>query len=450
MRFHTLQSLDVAYFKRIVPSVLTGTAEELSRYNRDWMGKFMGSSGVVLRPTSTSQVSDILRYCNDRRIAVVPQSGNTGLVGGSVPVHSEVIVSMELMNRVENIDASRRLLKCESGCVLGKINADLLAHGLEMPLDMGSSGSCMVGGNVATNAGGIRYIKYGGMHSTVLGLEVVLPNGSTMDLNYSAAVMKDSTGLPIKDLFIGSEGLLGIITKVAVRLFAKPSNPQLLLVRTSSSTNISDSEFAIPDFSAVEKVHYLTQRHRVQLSAFEAFNHCVLIESDVPFSEDFVSSLSNLFPSSSIAQSETERQSMWRLREQMPVRASQRAKDLQKTLHKFDVSVPIHNYTEFCTDVDRIARDHLKDPGDPPTSIYGHYADGNLHVNVVGTFSEAAENEIYDAVCKYGGSVSAEHGIGLMKKAALKKQKSAEAIRIMRGIKSVFDPHGIMNPEKVI
>ncbi|ELU02184.1 hypothetical protein CAPTEDRAFT_166406, partial [Capitella teleta] len=209
--YATLSQEDVSFFREVLPEasqVLT-TAEDLQGYNTDWMGIVRGDSRAVLRPKSTKEISRVLKRCNDRRLAVVPQGGNTGLVGGSVPVFDEIVISTELMTDVISVDPVSGVLVCQAGCVLERLDGLLREeHDLMMPLDLGAKGSCQIGGNVSTNAGGIRLLRYGSLHGTVLGVEAVLANGDVLDC--LSSLRKDNTGYDLKQLFIGSEGTLGV------------------------------------------------------------------------------------------------------------------------------------------------------------------------------------------------------------------------------------------------
>ena len=190
-------------------------ARELEGYNQDWLRHYKGHAPAALKPKSTEEVSSILTYCNKNNLAVVPQSGNTGLVGGSIPVHDEIVLSLARMNEVIDFDPVGGLLQCQSGCVLENLDVWLRERGHMMPLDLGAKGSCMIGGNVSTNAGGLRLVRYGNLHGTVLGLEVVLADGTILDT--MSTLKKDNTGPDLKHLFIGSEGTLGVVTKVALQ-----------------------------------------------------------------------------------------------------------------------------------------------------------------------------------------------------------------------------------------
>lgn len=213
--FSEVNSDDISYFKSIVgENNVIQDEDRLEPVNTDWMNKYKGSSKLFLLPKNTEEVSHIMRYCNSRRLAVVPQGGNTGLVGGSVPVFDEVIVNTSSMNKIISFDKVSGILVCEAGCILENLESFLDNEGFVMPLDLGAKGSCQIGGNVSTNAGGLRLVRYGSLHGNVLGLEVVLANGTVMDM--LGTLRKDNTGYDLKHLFIGSEGSLGVVTKVSI------------------------------------------------------------------------------------------------------------------------------------------------------------------------------------------------------------------------------------------
>ncbi|KAG0470797.1 hypothetical protein HPP92_017497 [Vanilla planifolia] len=213
--FSSLRLDDICYFEDIVGNKnVVQDEDRLFSANVDWMRKYKGSSPILLLPNNTEQLSKILRYCNSRSLAVVPQGGNTGLVGGSVPVYDEVIINLSSMNKIVSFDKVNGILICEAGCILENLNTFLANEGFMMPIDLGAKGSCQIGGNVSTNAGGLHFIRYGSLHGNILGLEVVLADGTILDM--LTTLRKDNTGYDLKHLFIGSEGTLGIITKVVV------------------------------------------------------------------------------------------------------------------------------------------------------------------------------------------------------------------------------------------
>ena len=228
-RFAALDDSDLAFFRdRLAPQGLVHGDDSVAPYNVDWLGQYHGRSRLALRPRDTEDVSAILAHCNDRRLAVTPQGGNTGLVGGGVPIFDEIVVSTSRMNRILDFDEVSGVLVCESGCVLQDLDDYLAERGHMVPLDLGSKGTCQIGGNVATNAGGLRYLRYGSLHGSVLGLEAVLPDGRVFDS--LSTLRKDNTGYDMKQLFIGSEGTLGIITKVALSVPRRPTSARTMFL----------------------------------------------------------------------------------------------------------------------------------------------------------------------------------------------------------------------------
>ncbi|NXV22829.1 D2HDH protein, partial [Cepphus grylle] len=237
--FSRLSDRDVAFFEGIMPGRVITNPEELKPFNVDWLKSVRGCSKLMLKPQTTAEVSQVLRYCHERNLAVNPQGGNTGLVGGSVPVFDEIILSTVLMNRIISFDKVSGILVCQAGCVLEKLNEYLEEQGFIMPLDLGAKGSCHIGGNVATNAGGLRLLRYGSLRGTVLGLEVVLADGSALDC--LASLRKDNTGYDLKQLFIGSEGTLGVITAVSILCPQKPKAVNLAFLGCQSFAKVLET-----------------------------------------------------------------------------------------------------------------------------------------------------------------------------------------------------------------
>ncbi|KAJ1667732.1 D-lactate ferricytochrome c oxidoreductase [Coemansia sp. RSA 1646] len=481
--FKKLGAEDMAYFKKVLPAETilataaaggTSDAVELEGFNADWLNKYRGNSQVVLRPKTTQQVAEIMRYCNSQRIAVVPQGGNTGLVGGSVPVYDEVILSLRNMNKVRGYDEVSGILVCDAGCVLEELDGYVAEKGHMMPLDLGAKGSCHIGGNVATNAGGIRLLRYGSLHGSVLGLEVVLPDGTVLD-NLST-LRKDNTGYDLKQLFIGSEGTLGIITGVSVVTPRRPAAVNVAVLGVSS-------------YKAVQKAFALArQRCGEILSAYEFWDaNCMgavlehqdlrnPLSSDYPFyvlvetsgsnkdhdDEKLGSLLEELMEQGvvedgALAMDDSQIVRMWTMREGIP-------ESLSKTgaTYKYDVSIPIPVLYDIVGDItQRLEKEGLYTPGDAssrPVKIvcgYGHIGDGNLHLNVVAEKFEDRvtgifEPYVYEWVASHRGSISAEHGVGLMKRDYLQYSKSPAMVAYMKRIKNLFDPNTILNPYKVL
>lgn len=462
---------DIEFFRNILTSprsVIHGDLNELKPYNSDWLGKYTGSSSLVLKPTTTSDVSSILRYCNEHRIAVVPQGGNTGLVGGSVPVFDEVIISMKQMNRVYDFDDLSGVVTCDAGCILEDLDTYVKERNHCVPIDLGAKGSCHIGGNVATHAGGMRFMSYGSLHGSVLGLEVVLADGTI--LNMMNTMKKDNTGYDLKQMFIGSEGTLGVITKVA-----------LCCPSVSRSTNIG--LFSCPTFDSVTELLKLAKQHLGEIvSAFEYLDqesvdialemlpelkcrpskgpdrmYYVVLETrgsnldhDRDKLEGFLEAAmdSGHVVDGTLAQNASELKHVWELRESVTEALRRRG-----ATYKYDISVPIHKMDSvvFSTRerMDTYASEH-----DWRVVGYGHVADSNLHLNVsVPTYhpsiADILEPWIYETVSSMNGSISAEHGVGLMKAGAMQQTKDAHCLDVMKRVKGTFDPKNIMNPYKI-
>src|SRR3989338_4361513 len=303
--------------------------KDLDKYNKDSTGKYIGKAKIVLKPKTTDEISKILEYCNAKNIKIIPQGGNTGLVGGCIAEENDIILNMERMNKIISLDEKTGIMICESGCILENLQNFANDKDFLMPLDMGSKGSCQIGGNIATNAGGIRYIRYKSLHANIIGLEAVLANGNI--INTIKEIHKDNTGYNLSHFFIGSEGTLGIITKIAIQLYIKPKSVNLLYI-------------GVKDFSSVQQILTLSKHHLSEiLSAFEYFD-----KSCLPHDEDklqsFFESLNNINSIDAIlSRSIHDSQKIWNIRELIP----ESLKHTCPVLLKYDISVPIHFIPSF-------------------------------------------------------------------------------------------------------
>uniref|UniRef100_A0A673T1L3 D-2-hydroxyglutarate dehydrogenase, mitochondrial n=1 Tax=Suricata suricatta TaxID=37032 RepID=A0A673T1L3_SURSU len=411
--FSVVSREDLEAFERVVPGRVITDPEVLEASNVDWLRTVRGSSAVLLRPRTSEEVAHILRYCHERNLAVNPQGGNTGMVGGSVPVFDEIILSTALMNQVISFHDLSGTLVCQAGCVLEELSRHVEERGFIMPLDLGAKGSCHIGGNVATNAGGLRFLRYGSLHGTVLGLEVVLADGTV--LNCLSAPRKDNTGYDLKQLFIGSEGTLGVITAVSILCPPKPravnvaflESPFYVLIETSGSRAGHDAE-KLNDF--------LEQVLR-----------------------------SGLVTDGTVATDHMKVKALWALRERISEALSR-----DGYVYKYDLSLPTERLYDLVTDL----RVRLG-PQAKHVVGYGHLGDGNLHLNVTSeAFSpsvlDALEPYVYEWTAGQRGSVSAEHGLGFRKRGVISYSKPPEALRLMRQLKALLDPKGILNPYKTL
>jgi len=484
-------------------------ADELTRYNRDWTGHYHGSSQLILRPKSTVEVSSILRYCHENFIGVVPQGGNTGLCGGATPIQNEIILSLEDMNTIYHIDKHSGILTCDAGVILQNLQDYAANNGRLFPLDIGSKGTCQIGGNVSTNAGGQYLFRFGGLHGTVMGLEVVLPDGRVMQLNMNVGEeedddngtleerktmvcggthRKDNTGYDLKHLFIGAEGTLGIITKVAIVCPALPTSKNAALLVCSSYEHVlkvlqTAHEELGEILSAMELMDDNTLQFVQQygfggidggsrllhdmLESDSGSDHAIrplylLVETQGSNSDHDSSKMDNfltrLFDSNTIqngflANDFKQMNEMWSIRESCNPSVARAG-----CVYKFDVSIPIEEYMDVASELEKEFAVRLEHCIDLKVCVWGHVADGNAHINVVtpGRFekdhslAKDIETIVYDTVLKRSGSISAEHGLGQSKNEALGRIKEKNVLDVMVQIKALFDPHGIMNPGKFL
>ncbi|CAB3403899.1 unnamed protein product [Caenorhabditis bovis] len=462
-RFAKLEETDIKAFESCLgkDSVLTS---DIETYTSDWTKQFGGKGSIVLLPRSTEEVSKILKYCSQRKLAVVPQSGNTGLVGGSVPIFDEIVVSINRINQQYEFDATSGVLKCDAGHILQELDERLAPTGHMMPFDLGAKGSCRIGGNIATCAGGIRLLRYGSLHAHLLGLTAVLPDENGTILNLGSAIRKDNTSFHSPHLFLGSEGKLGIVTNVTMTVASKPLSVQtamlgiesfenckktLLLAKSRLSEILSSFEFM--DEATIECLEENSQLKRV-LESKTPFT--ILIEtsgSNEDHDQEKVSKFleecmeTGLVVDGSVAGSAGEAAHMWSLREHAPVAVMR-----DGYVFKHDVSLPFDNFYKLTEEMTKQCAGLAK-----RVISYGHLGDGNIHLNIS---AEKSTPElyakmypyVYEWVTKHGGSISAEHGIGLVKLPYSHFGKQPEERELMRRLKDLFDPNGIMNPYKFI
>ncbi|CAC22604.1 D-lactate dehydrogenase [Schizosaccharomyces pombe] len=480
-KYAKLSEQDVQVFKSIIGkdgSLIDGLDKstdpaDLDAFNIDWMNKYRGKTQLALKPKTTQQVSEILKYCNQKKLAVVPQGGNTGLVGGSVPVFDEIVLNLGLMNQIHTFDEISGVITLDSGVILENADNFLAEKGYMFPLDLGAKGSCQVGGCAATAAGGLRLLRYGSLHGSILGMEAVLPDGTILD--NLVTLRKDNTGLDIKQLFIGSEGYLGVITKLSVICPKRPS-----------STNVAF--FGVPSYENVLKAFSETRSHLTEiLSAFELMDNTsqtlvdkysgtqrpledehpfyVLVEtqgSNKEHDEQKITALvedlleKEIISDGVLAQDESQLRVLWERREGITECLAKAGSGV----YKYDVSLPLPVLYDLVNDTKkRLIEFNLLDdtPEHPVIDVvgFGHMGDGNLHLNIaVRQFDKRVEKclepWVYEWVSRHRGSISAEHGLGLLKKPFVGYSKSKEMIHLMKTLKNVFDPNGIMLPYKYV
>lgn len=444
-----------------VDVVLTGDAIE-ARYHTDWSGTPPVQPLALVRPRTTEEVSAALRLCHEHRVAVVPQGGLTGLAGAAVPVEGCVAISMERMNAIEDINSRSMLMTVQAGATLQAVQEAAVKAGMVFGVDLGARGSCQIGGNVSTNAGGNGVLQHGMMREQVLGLEVVLADGTVLPM--LRPMIKNNTGYDLKHFFIGAEGTLGVITRVLLRLrpqprakvtalVAMPGFDESLAVLQRMQQHFGNSVAA---FELMWDSFVQTSIRWQKLQAPFAENHHFLALIDIDgkdetsLCEAVEAALGEAMEAGDvldavIAQSQTQAKALWKLRE-APA-------EMNANMHppiNFDVSLPqadIGRFAQACQ-----AAFDARWPGNH-SIFFGHVGDGNLHVSTDGKTvngeCDAVEAELYRIVGEFQGSVSAEHGIGLHKKPYLALSRTPQELAAMRAIKAALDPLGLMNPGKV-
>ncbi len=449
--------------ERLPELLLKSDAGDLEYYGRDWTRRWTPAPLVIALPSSTQEVQEIVRWAVEEGVGIVPSGGRTGLSGGAVAAKGELVVSFERMNRVLGFDPVDRILNVQPGLVLEVLQRTALEHELIYPVDFASRGSCSIGGSIATNAGGIRVIRYGNTREWIAGLKVVTGTGELLDLN--RGLIKNSSGYDLRHLLIGAEGTLGLVVEASVRLTDPPPASSVML-------------FAVAAMDDLMQV-FAACRRKLKLSAFEFFTdralgHVVAHGAQDPFEQispyyvitefdaadeaqqaDALEVFEQCFGKGwvndgVISQSSAQAASLWRLREGITESLA------AGKPYKNDISVRISAIPAFMQAMRAIFEREY-----PHYEVvwFGHIGDGNLHINVLKDAAttdaafivecERVTGLLVRTLVEFGGSISAEHGIGLVKKDYLLGTRSAAEIAIMRGVKHVFDPHGILNPGKV-
>ncbi|MDN4017663.1 FAD-binding oxidoreductase [Zwartia panacis] len=441
-------------------------------YVNDWLGKAHGRTVAVVRPRNTAEVSAVMRLCHQSQTPVVPQGGNTGMSGGATPDMSgaQVVLSLNRMKRIHEVDPVNNTLTADAGVILAEIQQAARAVDRYFPLSLGAEGSCTIGGNLATNAGGTGVLRYGNTRDLTLGLEVVLPDGRIW--NGLRGLRKDNTGYDLKDLFIGSEGSLGIITGVVLKLFAAPAgrvsawvgakeltSVVTLLNRLQAACGPRLSAFEMMSESSLALVTRHLDGHFSPLN--QAYPYYALIElADTNLNglqemlqEALTSAIDDgLIDDCVVAMNEAQSVSMWRLREGISMAQVKAGKAV-----KHDIALPISSLATFVKEADQIVMNGFPDL---PIINFGHIGDGNLHYNVLvpldispSLYKETTaelNKRIHDLVTQFNGSISAEHGVGTLRRDELKRYKSSVEMDLMNAIKRAIDPNQIMNPGKLL
>ncbi|KAK8209064.1 D-lactate ferricytochrome c oxidoreductase [Zalaria obscura] len=456
----------------ILDGVNQDAGDDMEPFNSDWMRKYRGHAKLVVKPGNTEEVSKILKYCNDNMLAVVPQGGNTGLVGGSVPVFDEIVINLARMNQIRSFDDVSGILVADGGVILEVADNFLAEKNHIFPLDLGAKGSCQIGGNVATNAGGLRLLRYGSLHGNVLGLEAVLPDGTIVD--DLCKLRKNNTGYDIKQLFIGGEGTIGIITGISILCPQRSNALNVAYFGLESFEKVQEafreaknqlgeilSAFELMDGRS-QKLYNTASGNRLPLEGEHPF-YCLIetsgsnTEHDQEKLEAFLEHVmgEEIVSDGVVAQDQTQIKELWGCREGVPEHLGHWG-----GVYKYDLSIPIgemYSLVEECRER-MMKAGLLGDSEDKPVVDvvgYGHMGDANLHLNVpVRRYDKAVEKElepwVYEWVQKRHGSISAEHGLGIAKKPFIGYSRSETMVRLYKQIKDLYDPNGIMNPYKYI
>lgn len=454
----------ISDLRRALPDLrLLTEPQDLEHYGRDWTRRWTPAPCAIALPASVDEVVGIVRWAREHSVALVPSGGRTGLSGGAVAASGELVVGLERMNKVLAFDPVDRLLTVQAGMPLQLVQEAARSHGLQYPVDFAARGSCSIGGNIATNAGGIRVLRYGNTREWIAGLTVVTGAGDV--LHFNNGLVKNSSGYDLRQLMIGAEGTLGIVVEAMLKLTAPPPQTQVMLL-------------ALPDFDAVLRA-FAALRDGLRLEAFEFFTsvalkHVLAHGGQAPFAEtypfyavveyaheneaDEVAALSffeqglekGWLLDGVIAGSQAQAEQLWRLREGITESLA------SYTPYKNDVALRISALPAFLSEAERLITDAY-----PQFEVvwFGHIGDGNLHINVLKPADlsqpdfvrdcERVTKLLADVLARHHGSISAEHGIGLVKKPYLIGTRSVEEVAVMQGIKRVLDPDGIMNPGKI-
>ena len=469
-----MQHALIDQLKTIVGSTYVLVEGDLSAYELDWRKRSRGKALAVVRPASTLEVAAVVKACAASGVSIVTQGGNTGLVGGSIPDETgqQVVLSLGRMNAVRSIDTDNMTMTVDAGCILQNLQDTAEKAGYLFPLSLAAEGSCTIGGNLATNAGGTQVVRYGNARDLCLGLEVVTAQGEVW--HGLSGLRKDNTGYDLRDLFVGSEGTLGIITAATLKLYPMPAarltawaavpsmaHAVTLLGLAHKHLGAGLTGFEVMGQFALSLVakHYPQQR----VPLWQDAPYCVLLEnsdheSETHAREQFERLLETAFEDGCVldavvAENLTQANQLWHIRESIPLAQAEEGLNI-----KHDISIAVSRIPEFVATTDELLQAAI--PGVRLVN-FGHLGDGNLHYNVQAptdgdskAFLRDKEAEIntlvFDSVAKFDGSISAEHGIGSLKLDKLEHHKSPVALSMMRAIKQALDPQGVMNPGRVV
>lgn len=469
MSNNNFTEMHLAKFHEICGNNSVVTKPELmSAHLTDWRKRYTGSAIAILFPENTPQIVAIIKYCQQQKIAITPQGGNTSTCGAAIPLANhtapQIIINLSRMNKVIEVDKVNSSITVEAGCTLQMVQEVAASHNLYFPLTLASQGTCQIGGNLATNAGGTQVLKYGMMRDLTLGLEVVLPNGNIIQNNHK--LRKNNTYLDLKQIFIGSEGTLGIITRATLKLFPLPVNYLTFMLpveKLATALTLLEKlkHYYLNNVSAFEIIKDDSQKLYNQQfpDAKLPFTANWLLLAELEINADFnLDNFISLLESIGIkpddvliASNDKQRRDLWLIREHIPL-----AEKSYGYAVKHDISLPLGKIEEFLiTNVPKLTQIEA----DGYFSIFGHLGDGNLHYNFGKKGASLAETEaleeqvsqiVYQDVINFGGSIAAEHGIGIAKKKWFKKYTPVENLQLLQVLKNQLDPLNLFNPSKIL
>ena len=465
---------DLTHLKAMLgPKGSIETPSDKAPFLSEWRDKYHGTTPLILRPATVDEVIGVVRYCNEKNIPLVPQGGNTGLVGGQLPFEDcpALLLNLSRLAGIRAKDSLNNTITVDAGVTLQQVQDHADDMDRFFPLSLASEGSCQIGGNISTNAGGTAVLRYGNMRDLVLGLEVVLPNGKLW--NGLTGLRKDNTGYDLKQLFIGAEGTLGVITGACLKLFPRPLDRQTAFVALGSVAHAIEllrlsqglSGDLVSGFELIPQIgldFVLRHGNNVRAPLTETFPWYVLIDVSGGHKVDALKPVmeavmetgfeQGLILDAVMAQSDAERTGLWQLREQLS--------EVQKAEGgsiKHDIAVPVSAMPAFIDEAMKAVLSRI--PGARPVP-FGHVGDGNVHFNISQPIDmdrnafldhwTTLSREVHDIAVRFGGSISAEHGIGILKKDELKDRKAGTPLQLMHSIKAALDPKGLMNPGKIL
>ena len=441
--------------------VLSQDKDRLSEYGTDWLKQWKGQAGAILFPQSTEDLIHIVKWARTHKYPLIPVGGRTGLSGGTVALKKEVMISFDKMNQLKEFNPWDKTVTLEAGYITQDLQNLAKEKGLYFPISFAAEGSSQIGGNIATNVGGVHVLKYGNIKRYVLGLEVVTGRGDLLKLG--KGLVKNAVGYPLKELFIGSEGTLGFISTATLSLVLAPKKPQVFLIGMEKPEKMLDIYKSFQDemdllafeFFTDQALNYVLKHGDLNFPLSSRTPLYLLMELEEENSEKALSLFESFYEKEwvkdgTLSQNHTQANELWQLRENIS-EAISFAKP-----YKNDISVRVSKMTDFLKDLDKLLKKHYPEF---KNVIFGHLGDGNLHVNILKPESWLKEDflkecekvnlVLFELIQKYEGSISAEHGVGLLKKDYLHYSCSQEEINIMKQLKSIFDPDHILNPGKI-